>query len=71
MRTVSLNIPVIGWASATAEVDDDMSDKEIAEALITGEIEIDNLKLEQWTVTAEPSPIEYDTNGYPLELEIN
>ncbi len=39
MRKVNISFPVLSWGTSTVEVDDDMSDDEILQALRDGDIE--------------------------------
>lgn len=68
-----LNIPIIGWASAIVEVEDDDYDNvnDILAEVINGTLDISDVKLEQWSLEDKPDSFSYENSGYPSRTEIN
>ncbi len=53
MRKVNISFPVLSWGRSTIEVDDDMSDDEVLQALRDGDIEFSIDRIESHIVLAD------------------
>lgn len=72
MKTLCLNIPVIGWASATVEVAEDEDDFEaVLEDVLSGTLDISNVQLEQWQIEDMPTEASFIECDFPYETEIS
>ena len=74
MKTLTLDFPVIGWGSATIEVDDDVDPQDALHDVVNGDIDV------VWNGHVEaPIPVfdlrdavrNEDLGEVPYEIEIN